>query len=53
MAWMIMVNGFIVDARTMSPALQAEARRRGLIPDLPVPGTNDGGETPGSGGESR
>jgi hypothetical protein len=32
LAWMIMVNGFIVDARTMPPEVQAEARRRGLIP---------------------
>ena len=37
MAWMISVNGFIVDARTMSPEIQAEARRKGLIPDLPIP----------------
>jgi hypothetical protein len=36
MAWMIQVNGFIVDARTMPPEVQAEARRRGLIPDLPA-----------------
>ncbi len=34
MAWMISVNGLIVDARTMPPEIQAEARRRGLIPDL-------------------
>ena len=34
--WMIMVNGLIVDARMMPPEIQAEARRRGLIPDLPV-----------------
>ncbi len=37
MAWMISVDGFIVDARTMSPEIQTEARRRGLIPDLPFP----------------
>ncbi len=37
MAWMISVNGFIVDARTMPPEIQAEARRKGLIPDLPPP----------------
>jgi hypothetical protein len=36
MAWMISVNGLIVDARTMPPEIQAEARRRGLIPDLPA-----------------
>jgi hypothetical protein len=34
----ISVNGFIVDARTMSPEVLAEARRRGLIPDLLAPG---------------
>lgn len=37
MAWMISVNGFIVDARTMPPEIQEEARRRGLIPELPAP----------------
>lgn len=36
-AWLIEVNGFVVDARTMPPPMQAEARRRGLIPDLPMP----------------
>ena len=38
MAWMISVNGFIVDARQMPPEIQAEARRKGLIPDLPTEG---------------
>lgn len=51
LAWMISVNGFIVDARTMPPEVQAEARRRGLIPDLPAPTTEDDGETAGGGGE--
>ena len=32
------VDGFIVDGRTMPPEIQAEARRRGLIPDLPSVG---------------
>ncbi len=41
MAWMISVNGLIVDARTMPPEIQAEARRRGLIPDLPAPQPED------------
>lgn len=36
-AWMISVNGFIMDARALPPDIQAEARRRGLIPDLPPP----------------
>ena len=35
LAWLIEVDGFIVDARTMPPEIQEEARRRGLIPDLP------------------
>ena len=38
MAWLISVNGFIVDARMMPPEIQAEARRKGLIPDLPTEG---------------
>jgi hypothetical protein len=32
MAWMISVDGVIVDARTIPPAVQDEARRRGLNP---------------------
>jgi hypothetical protein len=36
LAWMISVNGFIVDARTMPAEVLAEARRRGLILDLPA-----------------
>jgi Domain of unknown function (DUF6398) len=35
MAWIVRVNGFLVDARTLPEELQDEARRRGLIPDLP------------------
>jgi hypothetical protein len=34
LAWLIQVNGVIVDVRTMPPAIQEEARRKGLIPDL-------------------
>jgi hypothetical protein len=33
-AWLVEVDGFIVDARTLPAELQDEARRRGLIPDL-------------------
>jgi hypothetical protein len=33
-AWLVEVNGIIVDARSMPAELQAEARRRGLIPDI-------------------
>ncbi len=39
MAWMISVNGFLVDARTAPPEIQAEALRLGLIPELPGPPT--------------
>jgi hypothetical protein len=46
-AWTISVNGFLVDARTMPPEVQAEARWRGLIPDLPTPGKDDGGQPAG------
>lgn len=34
MAWLVEVDGFILDARTLPAELQDEARRRGLIPDL-------------------
>lgn len=34
MAWIVEVDGFLVDARTLPDALQDQARRRGLIPDL-------------------
>lgn len=35
MAWMVQMNGFIVDARGLPRALQEEAYRKGLIPYLP------------------
>ena len=34
-AWLIQVDGFIIDARQASPEIQEEAFRRGLIPYLP------------------
>jgi hypothetical protein len=34
MAWLVEVDGFILDARMLPAELQDEARRRGLIPDL-------------------
>jgi hypothetical protein len=37
MAWLVMVDGFVVDARTRPPDLQDEARRRGLIPAIDLP----------------
>jgi hypothetical protein len=43
LAWMISVNGFLVDARTMPPQIQEEARRRGLIPDLAKEMSKDAG----------
>lgn len=35
MAWMISVNGFIVDARSLPRPIQEEAYRKGLIPYVP------------------
>ena len=47
MAWMISIAGIIVDSRSMSPEVQAEARRRGLIPDRPGrPANTDAGRWP-------
>ena len=43
-AWMISVSGFLVDVRTMPPEVQAAARRRGLIPDLPADRRDAGGQ---------
>jgi hypothetical protein len=34
LAWMVEVNGFLVDARTLPLGLQELARQQGLIPDL-------------------
>ena len=34
LAWLVSVNGILVDARTLPAELQDEARRLGLIPDL-------------------
>ena len=35
MAWMIMVNGFVVDVRSMPRDVQEAAYAKGLIPYLP------------------
>jgi hypothetical protein len=35
MAWMIEVNGFVLDARHLKREVQEEAFRKGLIPYLP------------------
>jgi hypothetical protein len=37
LAWLISVNGVIVDARDVPPEIQAVARQKGLIPHLPAP----------------
>ena len=34
MAWIVEIDGLLIDARTLAPEIQDEARRRGLIPDL-------------------
>ncbi len=34
LAWLVEIEGFIVDARMLPADVQDEARRRGLIPDL-------------------
>ena len=36
LAWLITVNGLVVDARHLPPEMQAEAHRRGLIPYVPT-----------------
>lgn len=36
MAWMVMVNGFIVDARRLPLEMQMECAARGLIPYVPA-----------------
>lgn len=35
MAWLVSVDGFIVDARSLPRGMQAEAYRKGLIPYIP------------------
>jgi len=46
MAWMIQVNGFIVDARWMPREVQEKALERGLIPYLPDANANPSGDEP-------
>ena len=44
MAWMIQVNGFLVDARFLKREFQEEALRKGLIPyipERPIPSNDD------------
>jgi hypothetical protein len=42
MAWMIEVNGFVLDARHVKREIQEEACRRGLIPYIPADRHADG-----------
>ena len=44
MAWMIQVNGLIVDARHLPRDIQEEAFRKGLIPYIPADQTNESAE---------
>ena len=44
MAWMIQVNGLIVDVRQMPRAIQEEAFRKGLIPYIPGDPADDSPE---------
>ena len=41
LVWIIEVNGLAVDARHVSPDIQAEAFQRGLIPYIPVLGPDE------------
>jgi hypothetical protein len=36
LAWLVEINGLIVDARLLPAELQAKAHRYGLIPDWPL-----------------
>ena len=48
LVWMIEVNGFLMDARKAPPEVQAELRRRGIIPDIDPAPDEPGGEPPGA-----
>jgi hypothetical protein len=41
LAWMISINGFIVDVRSLPRFIQEEAYRKGLIPYLPEDASSD------------
>ncbi len=41
MAWMITVNGLIIDARHAPRAIQEEAYRKGIIPYIPGDSPDD------------
>jgi hypothetical protein len=42
LAWMVQVNGMVVDARTLPGEVQTELRQRGLIPDHDCAEGSDG-----------
>jgi hypothetical protein len=44
MAWMIEVNGLVVDARRLPREIQEEAFRKGLIPSIPGARADDSAE---------
>ena len=46
MAWMVEVNGFIVDARRLKREVQEEAYRKGLIPYVPGEKAGEGETLP-------
>jgi hypothetical protein len=46
MAWMVSVNGYILDARSLPRVIQEEALAKGLIPYLPGEGAGLVGEKP-------
>lgn len=41
-AWLVQINGFILDVRTLPREIQEEAFRRGMIPYLPETSENSG-----------
>ena len=41
MAWMVMVDGMVVDIRRMPRSLQEAAFAKGLIPHIPADGRKD------------
>jgi hypothetical protein len=43
-AWMVEVNGFLLDARYLKRELQEEAFRKGLIPYIPADRADDPAE---------
>jgi hypothetical protein len=40
-AWLVEIDGLIVDVRALPQPLQDDARRRGLVPSWPGPASSD------------